>query len=375
MREHLLHIANNYVSSTVHADLVSAMSRRVRDQDVVVPVRDPSHSPDTSPASGDVSVNSVVFSNRILRFFPLLKVVWVFCKCYPVLKTAAEKSVSRSGRVDVVAHNFWSDGMVAFLLSFFWPTRYLLVVRNTDMNVFIPGLPHYRWLMRWLIKRSFGLVFISGAHHARFCRRWPGLASRANSVRVVPNALSDWWLDQLLTDSLHRPNQACFVGKFNRNKNLGVLLRAGQRVYDSLPDFRLVLVGGSKSELLSLTGRSEVPAFVEVYGHANREELRAVYRQSRVFVMPSLTETFGLVYVEALSQGCAVICSKGEGIDGMWNEPFVRAVNPASDEGLAETMLALLRDCPEGIPVSWAGREIGPFSWDNVADKYLEFFS
>ena len=39
--------------------------------------------------------------------------------------------------------------------------------------------------------------------------------------------------------------------------------------------------------------------------------------QSDVFVLPSVNETFGMVYLEAMSQGCIPIGTSGEGIDGI----------------------------------------------------------
>ena len=40
-------------------------------------------------------------------------------------------------------------------------------------------------------------------------------------------------------------------------------------------------------------------------------------RESDVFVLPSVGETFGMVYLEAMSQGCITVCTKGDGIDGI----------------------------------------------------------
>jgi glycosyltransferase involved in cell wall biosynthesis len=36
-----------------------------------------------------------------------------------------------------------------------------------------------------------------------------------------------------------------------------------------------------------------------------------------VFVLPSVGETFGMVYLEAMSQGCITVCTKDDGIDGI----------------------------------------------------------
>ena len=48
----------------------------------------------------------------------------------------------------------------------------------------------------------------------------------------------------------------------------------------------------------------------------NKSELLGIYRSSSIFIMPSTGETFGLVYIEALSQSLPVIYTKGDGVYG-----------------------------------------------------------
>ena len=358
----------------MHASIIAELSKKNEDQLVIVPIRDRDHEGKNSKGLDNVDFKFLHFKNGMLRFFPLLKVILLAFRVYPLLRESLEVLSDKGKKQDVVAHNFWSDGMIAFFNSFFIPMRYMLVVRNTDINYFIAKLPHYRWLMAWVIKRSEGLTFVSRSHYLRFRAQWPNLLAHASKVEIIPNAISHWWLDNLLQQTVPRPKQACFVGRFDANKNLRNLLKAADLVHSVMPGFRLVLVGGDESELRAVTGVTSIPEFVDVRGKLKPEELVAVYRSSRVFVMPSFTETFGLVYLEALSQGCSVICSNGEGIDGMWEEPFIRAIDPKCVEGLANNIVDLINRFPEGIPPAWSVAEVRRFDWKHVADKYLEFF-
>ncbi len=371
----MVHIANNFISSSVHASLIVAISREVDQQKVIVPIRDRSHKGMNEGGCPGVTFKYILFNNNLIRYFPLLKVIFLSLKGYFVFRSFNESQDREPEVLDVVAHNFWSDGMLAFFNSFFVPMRYMLVVRNTDINYFVAKLPHYRWLMRWAIRRSEGLVFVSKSHFQRFEARWPGLLRCARKVEIVPNAISDWWLSNVIDKPLSREKQACFVGRFDKNKNLVNLLKASRIVHQAMPDFKLVLAGGERSDFLSVTGLSAVPEYVEIVGKLAGEDLLKIYRSSRLFAMPSFTETFGLVYLEALSQGCSVICSSGEGIDGMWDEPFIRSVDPKSVSDLAKTMIDLVDGYPEGIPARWSSAEIGRFGWERVAKKYLEFFA
>ena len=62
-----------------------------------------------------------------------------------------------------------------------------------------------------------------------------------------------------------------------------------------------------------------------------KEELILEYRRADLFVLPSLAESFGLVYAEALSQGVPVIYSQGQGFDKQFSEGYVGYRVNASD--------------------------------------------
>ena len=50
----------------------------------------------------------------------------------------------------------------------------------------------------------------------------------------------------------------------------------------------------------------------------DKEELIKLYRDSHIFTMPSITESFGLVYAEAMTQALPVVYTKGQGFDGQF---------------------------------------------------------
>jgi glycosyltransferase involved in cell wall biosynthesis len=54
-----------------------------------------------------------------------------------------------------------------------------------------------------------------------------------------------------------------------------------------------------------------------------KEKLLNNYRNSDIFIMPSYNETFGLVYIEAMSQGLPIIYTQNEGVDGYFKEGSV----------------------------------------------------
>jgi glycosyltransferase involved in cell wall biosynthesis len=99
------------------------------------------------------------------------------------------------------------------------------------------------------------------------------------------------------------------VGRLAKEKNLELLLRALAEVRD--PCVRLVLAGDGpmRAELEELARRLGLAAQITFLGAVPRDDLPDLYASADAFVMPSTTETQGLVLAEALAAGAWVIAS------------------------------------------------------------------
>ena len=88
----------------------------------------------------------------------------------------------------------------------------------------------------------------------------------------------------------------------------------------------------------------EVP-YINIVQPMQKDELIEVYRRNDVFVMPSIHETFGLVYAEAISQGLPVIYTKGQGFDGQFEDGVVGySVDCFSPEDIAKRVLYVIKN-------------------------------
>ena len=88
--------------------------------------------------------------------------------------------------------------------------------------------------------------------------------------------------------------------------------------------------------------------------------------------MPSLTETFGLVYVEALSQGLPILYTKGEGVDGFFSPSYGESCNPRSIQDISEKIEKMLIHYEDySIEEEYLRLH---FDWDLIGNKYLQIF-
>ena len=87
--------------------------------------------------------------------------------------------------------------------------------------------------------------------------------------------------------------------------------------------------------------------------------------------MASHSETFGLVYVEALSQGLPVLYTKGQGIDGVFEENIGEAVVSTSQKSLLSGLNKLINTY---ATYQLDETDLDRFSWNNIAHSYLNIY-
>ena len=101
--------------------------------------------------------------------------------------------------------------------------------------------------------------------------------------------------------------------------------------------------------------------------------MRAHLKESDILVLPSFTETFGLVYPEAMSQGLPVIYSKDQGFDGHFPSGHIGyPVSPGDPKDIAAKILLVQNDFARLSEQAYLASS--RFSWANVAGQLLETY-
>ena len=86
------------------------------------------------------------------------------------------------------------------------------------------------------------------------------------------------------------------------------------------------------------------PEIVRFLGYVPDEELPDLYRLADLFVMPSATEGFGIVYLEAVACGLRVLGGAADGSnDAIRDDSVGEAVEPANPQALFEAIVRLLK--------------------------------
>ena len=242
--------------------------------------------------------------------------------------------------------------------------------------------------MRWYAHVA-RLLAVSRAVADQIVAEAPQLSDK---VRVIPNALP-FRIDP--SDSGARARTILFVGRIHPEKGLELFLRALSHLpAEMLAGWKVRIVGPHETHLggggeafrrglQALGARSG--AQLEWPGHIfDAEKLSEEYRNSLVFVYPSVAETgetFGVAPIEAMAHGCAPIvsdlaCFRDYIEDGVTGFVFDhRAGEP--EKTLAARLADLLGLGPEQIRRIGAGAraKVAQFDVETVAQRYLEDFA
>jgi glycosyltransferase involved in cell wall biosynthesis len=178
------------------------------------------------------------------------------------------------------------------------------------------------------------------------------------------------------------PRTLLFVGRLAEKKGLQVALGA----LALLPgEVRLRIIGGGAEEprLRVRAAESALAGRVDFLGPKPNRELPRWFRQSSIVVFPSVVaaggdqEGLGLVPVEALACGCAVVASDLPAIrDVIQHEHTGLLIRPGDPQELAAAVLRLLEDTGLRQRLAGEGRRyvVTHFDWEHIAREYAKIY-
>jgi glycosyltransferase involved in cell wall biosynthesis len=366
----VLHISNDFLWTKVHRNLYTQLDRLGVRQDIYTPLRKHSNR-NNNQIDFTVPGSAVLFSG-VLSDYHRIFFRQKIRKLYRDLD-----AFGVAGNCDLVhATTLFSDGALAYELFRKFGKPYIVSVRNTDINMFLKYKPHLIFLARKILDNASRLVFISQSNFDNFFHH-PLITMFAlrywKKALVINNGIEQLWLQNRHSASRGRASRILFIGRFDRNKNAVRLIQAFLRLQAARPELTLRLVGSAgphERKVRQLAARHA--HCITFHGPiAPGPELIGICRDSDLFAMASHHETFGLVYVEALSQGLPVLFTRGQGIDGTFSENVGVAVDPGSvadiQRGLAEMI-----DNYAAFETSKVSFE--RFDWENIATRYLEMY-
>jgi glycosyltransferase involved in cell wall biosynthesis len=164
-----------------------------------------------------------------------------------------------------------------------------------------------------------------GGHGIPRVALWPG---GVDADRFQPAQRSEQMRDRLSCGHPQAP-LLLYVGRLSAEKCIERL----KPILQALPDARLALVGDGPHRARLEQHFAGLPVCFP--GFLRGDELAAAFASSDIFVMPSRTETLGLVILEAMASGLPVVAARDGGIPEMIEEGVSGCLFNREDEAVA----------------------------------------
>jgi len=276
------------------------------------------------------------------------------------------------------AHSLFTNGSVAYKLKKEYGIPYIVAVRDTDCNTFFKYMLHLRKLGVKILNEADRIIFLSQTYKNLTAEKYVPNKYRKEILsksEVVPNGIDDFYFEN---DFLHRqcavnPHlKIITVGLLYSRKNQKTVCKAVKELQKRGVPVEYTVIGKIENHRYY---RSIIKyPFVKYKPPVPKEDLINEYRQADIYVMPSLRETFGLVYAEAMSQNLPVIYTKGQGFDSQFEEGtvgyHVEARNVAQITNAIEKVMSdyetISKNCRTAAE---------KFNWDTVASKYEKIYA
>ena len=295
---------------------------------------------------------------------------------------------------DVVHSHTWYANLAGHLASLLYGIPHVMTMHSLEplrpwkAEQLGGGYALSSWAERVAATSAAAVVAVSDGMRADISAAYPSIPPER--IRVIRNGIdtSEYApdpatevLDKYGIDS-SRP-YVIFVGRITRQKGLPVLLRAASALE---PEAQLVLCAGAAdtqellAEVTSLVSglQASRSGVIWIPDMLPKPEIIQLLTHALVFVCPSVYEPLGIVNLEAMACGTAVVGSRVGGIPEVVDAGVTGLLVPPDDPAsLADALNALIHDPVRAAAMGLAGREraVTVFSWTTVAAQTVTLYS
>jgi len=194
-----------------------------------------------------------------------------------------------------------------------------------------------------------------------------------NKVTIIPNAIKQKRFPLKKKDT--KTKYILSLGRLVYQKGIPYLIEAAKKVVEKEKNIKFLIAGfGSPSyeeKLKKKVKKLGLEKDVIFLGYVKNGDY--YYRKSYLFVMPSISEPFGITPLEAMINGTPVLISKQSGIS-----EFLKSClkfNYWNTNDLAKKILFLIRDKKAYNKLRREGtNEVKKFTWEGIAKETLELY-
>ena len=298
------------------------------------------------------------------------------------------------GSADLVHSHTWYANLAGHLAALLYGVPHIVTTHSLEplrpwkAEQLGGGYALSSWCEKVAVESAAAVVAVSEGMRADVLAAYPAVPPER--VRVIRNGIdtieyaADPGTDVLRRYGVEPARPAVvFVGRITRQKGLPVLLRAAGALD---PGAQLVICAGQPdtpelaAEVTALVGHLQETrsGVIWLSGMLAKREVIQLLSHATAFACPSLYEPLGIVNLEAMACGTAVVASRVGGIPEVVDDGETGLLVPPDDPAaLADGLNALLRDPDRATWMGQRGRKraIAEFGWAAIAAQTAALYA
>ena len=271
---------------------------------------------------------------------------------------------------DVIHANWTLSAFSGVLVKLFRKIPVVVTVQGSDIYETL-RIGWLQWVTRAVLIRVDQVIALSSSL-AELAR---DIGIPEERIRVIPNGVD---VEYFIPPEDEKDPLILFVGSIIERKGVHHLRNAAPKIFQELPDYKLILIGdGPIEEQLKI--RSEemgLQEHIRFLGVKSPSDVRHWMQKSKLFVLPSLEEGLGVVLLEALACATPCVGSDVGGIPDVINPDVGRLVPPGEPDQLADAITGILRDPGLWKALHQRSRDyiVNNFSWHKISIELLALY-
>jgi len=311
-------------------------------------------------------------------WFIIGSMLWILIKSFKIIKKE---------KIDLIHVQGFLSGILGFILKKTTKTPYILTIQSADFSVYHPRLNIN--IIKFFYKKTEKLIF----ENADFCHAVSHYLEKhfknynVKRTVVVPNGVSG---DKFKPDSNKKvtrkelgfdtENLIVCVSRLEYKNGTHDLIEAAKILKEEIKDFKIIICGdgSDRKKLEQMVKDFNLKESVLFLGDILHKDLPKYVACGDIFIRPSLAEGFGIVFLEAMAAGLAVIGTPVGGIpDFLKDGENGLFCEPGNPKDIAQKIELLITDRNLGRRLAENGLRMvkEEYAWDKIITRIRKLYS
>jgi N-acetylglucosaminyldiphosphoundecaprenol N-acetyl-beta-D-mannosaminyltransferase len=266
-------------------------------------------------------------------------------------------------------------------------------IKNCNSDVIISTRDiHNFWLGKYGSKKSLKIGWEHNHHHGnmKYAKRIIKSANCLDYLVLVSKDLTKFYKDRIQTKCIYIPNMIekskvisklkdkniISIGRLEHVKGYSDLIDVFELVNKEYPDWTLNIIGdGTEKEFLQHKIKDKnLEDKVILHGYLDKQEMEPILKKSSIYVMSSLSESFGIVLLEAFSYGipCIAFDSAEGAREIITNSKDGYLIKERNKEKMKDKICELINSYDKRLEMGKHGLDKSlEFDSQNVKEKWI----